>query len=168
MAYFLGQNVVNYVCGCGILKPITKIYFCRHCLKIRCGFCVYHEVIIYTKINTYTYIYIYIYIYITIIIIIFSQVDSYYCVNCLENIPSSEARLRKHKCGNCFNCPCCFHTLATRATNVALPVKADDERKDAKPITRKMYYFACFSCRWTSRDVGIPDQTVGKIINNNK
>ncbi|XP_026478870.1 dynactin subunit 4-like [Ctenocephalides felis] len=130
MAYFLGQNVVNYVCGCGILKPITKIYFCRHCLKIRCGFCVYHEV------------------------------DSYYCVNCLENIPSSEARLRKHKCGNCFNCPCCFHTLATRATNVALPVKADDERKDAKPITRKMYYFACFSCRWTSRDVGIPDQTV--------
>uniref|UniRef100_A0A6M2DIL9 Dynactin subunit 4 n=1 Tax=Xenopsylla cheopis TaxID=163159 RepID=A0A6M2DIL9_XENCH len=130
MAYFLGHNYVNYVCGCGILKPITKIYFCRHCLKIRCAFCVCHEV------------------------------DSHYCVNCQENIPSSEARLRKLKCANCFDCPCCFHALATRATNVALPSKPEDEKKGVKPITRKMYYFACFSCRWTSRDVGIPDQTV--------
>lgn len=23
-----------------------------------------------------------------------------------------------------------------------------------------MYYLACLACRWTSRDVGIPDQTI--------
>lgn len=27
---------------------------------------------------------------------------------------------------------------------------------------KKMYYLSCFNCRWTSRDVGIPDQPVGK------
>lgn len=157
MAYFLGHNYVNYVCGCGILKPITKIYFCRHCLKIRCAFCVCHEVSI-SLINN---------LFMSILIQLldnfcyYLQVDSHYCVNCQENIPSSEARLRKLKCANCFDCPCCFHALATRATNVALPSKPEDEKKGVKPITRKMYYFACFSCRWTSRDVGIPDQTVG-------
>ena len=30
---------------------------------------------------------------------------------------------------------------------------------NVKTVTRKMYYLACLACRWTSRDVGIPDQT---------
>lgn len=52
--------------------------------------------------------------------------------------------------------------------------KPDEAAKDsegtaeAKPdaskvITKKMYYLSCLACRWTSRDVGIPDQAVGKI-----
>lgn len=45
MANFLESNVVNYVCACGHLNPITKLFFCRYCLKLRCGFCVCHEVI---------------------------------------------------------------------------------------------------------------------------
>jgi dynactin 4 len=28
-----------------------------------------------------------------------------------------------------------------------------------KMVTKKMYYLACLACRWTSRDVGISDQT---------
>ena len=50
----------------------------------RCGFCVSHEV------------------------------DSHYCPNCMENMPSAEARLKKNRCANCFDCPHCSHTLSTR------------------------------------------------------
>ena len=32
-----------------------------------------------------------------------------------------------------------------------------------KPTTQKVYYLSCLNCRWTSREVGIPDQTVGKF-----
>lgn len=45
MEYFLEPNVIEYVCACGLLSPLTKLYFCRHCLKLRCQFCLFHEVI---------------------------------------------------------------------------------------------------------------------------
>lgn len=44
MACFMQPTIVSYACSCGILNPITKLYFCRYCLKLRCGFCVCHEV----------------------------------------------------------------------------------------------------------------------------
>uniref|UniRef100_A0A1L8E5D8 Dynactin subunit 4 n=1 Tax=Nyssomyia neivai TaxID=330878 RepID=A0A1L8E5D8_9DIPT len=135
MAHFLANKTVQYVCACGIVNPLTKLFFCRHCLALRCDFCLCHEV------------------------------DSHFCYNCVENIPSTEAKLKKYKCSSCFDCPCCQHTLSARATNVTVPRKGDDDaaaaaKEDAKVITRKMYYLACLACRWTSRDVGISDQTV--------
>ncbi|XP_049866779.1 dynactin subunit 4-like [Pectinophora gossypiella] len=135
MAYLTQPDYVKYVCSCGQLKPITSLYFCRHCLKIRCGFCICHEV------------------------------DSHYCANCLENMPSSEARLKKNRCSSCFDCPSCFHTLSTRATTAQprQPPQDNAAGGDAKVENKqpkKMYYLSCFNCRWTSRDVGIPDQPV--------
>lgn len=132
MAYLLQPDYINYSCSCGKLKPITNLYFCRHCLKIRCGFCICHEV------------------------------DSHYCANCFENMPSSEARLKKNRCSSCFDCPCCFHTLSTRAaiTTQPRPVGEGGDGKPDPKATKKMYYLSCFNCRWTSRDVGIPDQPV--------
>ncbi|XP_059052916.1 dynactin subunit 4 [Achroia grisella] len=135
MAYLTQSDYVKYICSCGQLKPITSLYFCRHCLKIRCGFCICHEV------------------------------DSHYCANCLENMPSSEARLKKNRCSSCFDCPSCFHTLSTRATlaqprqTVQDPAASGDAKVENKQ-PKKMYYLSCFNCRWTSRDVGIPDQPV--------
>lgn len=94
------------------------------------------------------------------------EVDSYFCGNCLENIPSTEAKHKKYKCSNCFDCPSCHHTLSARATTVN---KRDDSEasgdgsdspKEKAPVPKKMYYLACLACRWTSRDPGIPDQTV--------
>lgn len=119
-------ELVRYRCSCGSLKPICRLYFCRHCLDIRCGFCVSHEV------------------------------DSHYCPNCMENMPSAEARLKKNRCANCFDCPHCDHTLSTRATSMAAPSPEDP----TKTVPRKVYYLACAFCRWTSRDIGLPDQTV--------
>ncbi|KAF6773808.1 hypothetical protein AHF37_07540 [Paragonimus kellicotti] len=84
----------------------------------------------------------------------FSQVDSHYCPNCLENMASAEAKMRKHRCGNCFDCPSCGHTLSTRATAVML-AKPDEP---GKTVAQKAYYLTCGFCRWSTRDSGIPDQ----------
>lgn len=143
-SFFLQNGNIEYICTCKALNPITKLYFCRHCLELRCGRCVSIEV------------------------------DSHFCSNCLENIPSSEAKHKKNKCNSCFDCPSCHHTLSARGTTISVvtPVKKttteDDDAKtpdsslssDAKVTTRKMFYLACLACRWTSRDAGIPDQTV--------
>jgi hypothetical protein len=35
---------------------------------------------------------------------------------------------------------------------------------EKKIMLRKMYYLSCLACRWTSRDVGLSDQTVGMYL----
>ncbi|KAF4525582.1 hypothetical protein B566_EDAN010441 [Ephemera danica] len=124
------EEKVKYACSCGSLKSIAKIYFCRHCMKIRCGYCVSHEV------------------------------DLHYCGNCLENLPSTEARLKKNRCGYCFNCPSCQNILNVRAVSSTIP-NPDDP---AKTVSKKFYYLACGFCRWTSREVGLPDQSTCKHL----
>lgn len=108
------------------------MYFCRHCLKLRCGYCVCHEV------------------------------DSHYCSNCLEILPSAEARLKKHRCQTCFDCPNCLNTLAVKATSVSVRDPDDPNKVNAL----KKYYHSCFFCRWTTRDVGLPDQAVQTVSAN--
>ncbi|XP_031573185.1 dynactin subunit 4-like [Actinia tenebrosa] len=120
-----GEHVL-LSCTCSALSPLTRLYFCRHCIKLRCQLCVSHEV------------------------------DSYYCPNCLENMPSAEAKLKKNRCANCFDCPSCGNTLSTRATAVAIP----SEDKKTPPQAKKVYYLACGFCRWSSRDVNMEDRTV--------
>ncbi|XP_077863714.1 dynactin subunit 4-like [Saccoglossus kowalevskii] len=131
MAVLMEAEKVQIFCpDSGIRLPISRLYFCRHCLKLKSGQCVCHEV------------------------------DSHYCPNCLENMPAAEAKLKKNRCGNCFDCPSCRHTLSTRATSIAIPNPNDP----ARPTTKKAYYLACGFCRWTSRDIGMPDKHVGNWI----
>lgn len=119
---------VLLTCSCSALSPVARLYFCRHCIQLRCPLCVSHEV------------------------------DSYYCPNCLENMPSAEAKVKKNRCANCFDCPSCGNTLSTRATAVAIP---SDKTPDSKATqAKKVYYLACGFCRWSSRDVGIEDKSV--------
>lgn len=91
--------------------------------------------------------------------------------------------MKKYRCNKCFECPSCQHTLSARATTVQITktesggaeadVKPDPDgaaaaaeaEKTAKLTTRKMYYLSCLACRWTSRDVGLPDQTNGQLHN---
>nr|CAD7425528.1 unnamed protein product [Timema monikensis] len=83
-------------------------------------------------------------------------VESHFCANCLENIPLAEARMKKNRCATCFDCPSCTHTMSTRAVSLSTP-NPDDPKK---VTTHKVYYLVCGFCRWTSRDIGLPDQTV--------
>jgi len=129
-------RLVRYLCACGHSQPLCRLYFCRYCLELRCGFCVSHEV------------------------------DSHYCPHCLENMPSAEARLKKNRCANCFDCPSCANTLTTRATTSASAAAAaaaaaagSGGHEKASP-PKKMYYLFCHFCRWTTRDIGLPDQPV--------
>lgn len=55
-----------------------------------------------------------------------------------------------------------MHTLSTRATNIPAPLP-DDPTKTAM---KKAYYLACGFCRWTSRDVGMADKSVGGCLCN--
>ncbi|KAG8228042.1 hypothetical protein J437_LFUL007212 [Ladona fulva] len=91
MATVFSPDIVRYACSCGALKPIYRLYFCRHCLKIRCVYCVYHEV------------------------------DAHYCSNCQENSAATDARLRKNRCPTCYDCPSCLSNVSTRLTPVTGP-----------------------------------------------
>ncbi|XP_068707119.1 dynactin subunit 4-like isoform X2 [Montipora foliosa] len=122
------QSRVLLTCSCSALSQIARLYFCRHCIQLRCPLCVSHEV------------------------------DSYYCPNCLENMPSAEAKVKKNRCANCFDCPSCGNTLSTRATAVAIQADKTDDSKATQ--AKKVYYLACGFCRWSSRDVGIEDKSV--------
>ena len=44
MSTFVDVNIVKYLCSCGKRHPVCRLYLCRHCLKLRCGDCVQHEV----------------------------------------------------------------------------------------------------------------------------
>ncbi|XP_052765849.1 dynactin subunit 4-like isoform X2 [Mya arenaria] len=69
-------------------------------------------------------------------------------------MPSAEAKLKKNRCVNCFDCPSCGHTLTPRATSQMVS-NPDDP---GKSTPKKMFYLACGFCRWTTRDGGIPDK----------
>lgn len=70
-------------------------------------------------------------------------------------MPSAEAKLKKNRCANCYECPSCGNTLSTRATAVAIASDNPEEKATAK----KVFYLACGFCRWSTRDVGIPDRS---------
>ena len=44
MASLLNPESVLLTCSCSALSPLTRLYFCRHCVKLRCPLCVSHEV----------------------------------------------------------------------------------------------------------------------------
>ena len=106
-----------------------------------------------------------------------SQVDCRFCPSCYEHLQSHEAITRKNRCQSCFSCPCCNHTLVTRATNTSatLPpsalnttpesagVDADDSISSTnvsglQTPSKKVYYLACSVCRWSTRDIRLVDQ----------
>jgi hypothetical protein len=44
MTTLLNVQRVKYQCNCGAFKSLCYLYFCRHCLKIKCKDCVILEV----------------------------------------------------------------------------------------------------------------------------
>lgn len=69
--------------------------------------------------------------------------------------------MRKHRCGNCFECPSCGHTLSTRGTLSLAPavgVSGSTTPGETPMTPQKTYYLLCAFCRWCTRESGIPDQ----------
>ncbi|CAF1352741.1 unnamed protein product [Didymodactylos carnosus] len=143
MTSLLKVDKVKYQCSCGTFKPLCYLYFCRHCLKVKCKECVILEV------------------------------DCRFCPSCYENLQPHEAINRKNRCQQCFNCPCCGHTLVTRATNTAslsantsaTVTDLDESSLSSTSVmsgqatpSKKVYYLACGFCRWSTRDINLNDQ----------
>jgi dynactin-4 len=117
--------------------PLNTLFFCEECDAVRCNRCVSVEV------------------------------SSYYCPNCLFEVPSASVRAEKNRCvvfaslgllaecvlrcaRNCFMCPNCRNTLAA--------VPADPESGDGRipaGVAEGPYIMYCNYCRWDSAEIGI-------------
>jgi len=142
MSTYLEVDRIKYLSSDNQWHPLCWLQFCRYCAQLRSLDSLSHEV------------------------------DSRFCSNCLETMANGGEMMRKNKCVNCFDCPSCGNVLSTRASNVTLTSTTEaagdssgggstSTTPDAKGgASKKVFYLACGFCRWSSRDVGIPDQTV--------
>eukprot|EP00041_Stephanoeca_diplocostata_P024186 m.606176 g.606176 ORF g.606176 m.606176 type:complete len:544 (+) comp22470_c0_seq9:233-1864(+) len=75
---------VVYTCSCGMELPLQGLYWCRHCVALRCSLCVSQEV------------------------------DSFYSPDTLdEHMPSTEAKHAHNRCtSGSFECPICPTSLS--------------------------------------------------------
>ncbi|CAG9539777.1 unnamed protein product [Cercopithifilaria johnstoni] len=105
---------VRYECSCGEWESLNRLYFCRHCSNIRCMLCVSQEM------------------------------DTSFCPCCLDNVSTGEARQKRNRCSNCYQCPICEVSAVIRTSN-------------------ETYHLSCNTCRWTTTDSGIPDSTSSTI-----
>ncbi|KAM6494079.1 Dynactin subunit 4 [Amanita muscaria] len=105
--------------------PLHTLFFCEECDAIRCNRCVSVEV------------------------------STYYCPNCLFEVPSASVRAEKNRCArNCFMCPNCRNTLTVVASD---PPDTGDGRLTVPVSTvgEPPFYLYCNHCRWDSAEVGI-------------
>jgi len=134
MSTYLEVDRIKYMSSDNQWHPLCWLHFCRYCAQLRSLDSLSHEV------------------------------DSRFCPNCLETMGNGGEVIRKNKCGNCYDCPSCGNVLTTRASSVTVvPSQLETSTEgtpDSKGASKKFFYLACAFCRWSSRDVGIPDQTV--------
>ncbi|KAL7421309.1 hypothetical protein Q5752_004194 [Cryptotrichosporon argae] len=111
----------SYPSSSSSLTPLASLYFCEECDAVRCDACVAVEV------------------------------ASYYCPNCLFDVPGANVRADRNRCArSCFACPQCATALATLASN---PVEPSTDA--AAATTGAPYFLACPACKWSSREVGV-------------
>lgn len=107
--------------------PLESLYFCDECDQIRCNRCVTVDI------------------------------SSYYCPNCLFEVPGASVKAEKNRCArNCFECPCCQHTLSVIASDLNSDLARSLDPAD--PVASQgepPYYLTCSSCRWDSKSVGL-------------
>ena len=62
-----------------------------------------------------------------------------------------------YRCASCFLCPYCTNTLTSRTFMIRVP----SETESTQMIEKKAQYLVCSYCKWSSKDVGIPDLVMG-------
>ncbi|GAA5814736.1 hypothetical protein MFLAVUS_008238 [Mucor flavus] len=99
------------------LYPLSRLYFCEDCHQIRCPSCVQDEIV------------------------------SYYCPNCLFEVPTASVKSEKNRCArNCFQCPICQNTLSVVAAQEQAQVTSSGPAPGP-------YFLACNVCRWSSQEI---------------
>ncbi|KAG2190770.1 hypothetical protein INT46_000712 [Mucor plumbeus] len=101
------------------LYPLSRLYFCEDCHQIRCPSCVQDEIV------------------------------SYYCPNCLFEVPTASVKSEKNRCArNCFQCPICQNTLSVVAAQEPTQLSASGPAPGP-------YFLACNVCRWNSQEINM-------------
>ncbi|KAJ3469436.1 hypothetical protein MRS44_003501 [Fusarium solani] len=105
------------------LYPLEHLLYCEDCQQIRCPRCVNEEVV------------------------------TYYCPNCLFEVPSSNLRSEGNRCTrSCYQCPICIGPLQVMAL---APTDPAHLATDTSSHGHGPYALFCQYCNWTSTEIGI-------------
>ncbi|KAG6003161.1 hypothetical protein E4U54_000741 [Claviceps lovelessii] len=107
------------------LYPIDYLLYCEDCQQIRCPRCVTEEIV------------------------------TYYCPNCLFEVPSSNLRSEGNRCTrSCYQCPVCIGPLQVGSLQPASdangPALEGQQNPNGGP-----YALFCQYCNWSSTEIGI-------------
>ncbi|PSR83023.1 dynactin p62 family-domain-containing protein [Coniella lustricola] len=107
------------------LYPLEYLLYCEDCHQIRCPRCIAEEIV------------------------------TYYCPNCLFEVPGSNIKSDGNRCTrSCFQCPVCIGPLSVTASDLP-PSTSDPHRDAAHPSAQSSYILSCSYCQWTSAEIGI-------------
>ncbi|WWC68801.1 uncharacterized protein I206_102736 [Kwoniella pini CBS 10737] len=107
----------SYPSSSSSCHPLEKLYFCEECDAVRCDLCVVMEI------------------------------ASYFCPNCLFDVPSANVRADKNRCArSCFSCPTCESSLSITAS--------DTPSEGGSTQAGPPYTLICSGCKWSSKQVG--------------
>ncbi|KAK8861408.1 hypothetical protein IAR55_002227 [Kwoniella newhampshirensis] len=110
----------SYPSSSSSFSPLSNLYFCEECDAIRCNLCVAVEV------------------------------ASYFCPNCLFDVPTANVRADKNRCArSCFSCPQCSSSLSIQGTDPKGEASSSATFAPGPP-----YILVCSGCRWSSKEVG--------------
>ncbi|KUI59259.1 Dynactin subunit 4 [Cytospora mali] len=106
------------------LYPLEYLLYCEDCHQIRCPRCIAEEIV------------------------------TYYCPNCLFEVPGSNIKSDGNRCTrSCFQCPVCIGPLSVTAIDP--PPPSDPENEKAYSSALPSYILTCSYCHWTSTEIGI-------------
>lgn len=106
-------------------EPLARLYFCKYCLELRAEQS--------DQIQT--------------------EVDSHFCMHALDNVPPTEAILKKNKSRSFWQCPSCPSILNHKTHQVQVP----NPDKPDEVVLRKHHFMMCAFCHWSTKDVGMED-----------
>ncbi|CAH0018385.1 unnamed protein product [Clonostachys rhizophaga] len=106
------------------LYPLEYLLYCEECQQIRCPKCVNEEIV------------------------------TYFCPNCLFEVPSSNLRSEGNRCTrSCFQCPVC--TSPVQAGEIPNEPDPTLLGADNNPTAHLSYALFCQYCNWSSSEIGI-------------
>ncbi|RFU74979.1 dynactin subunit [Trichoderma arundinaceum] len=117
------------------LYPLEYLLYCEDCQQIRCPRCVTEESV------------------------------TYYCPNCLFEVPSSNLRSEGNRCTrSCYQCPVCIGPLQVGAIQPTTDANLLPTQYQSNP-NGGPYALFCQYCNWTSTEIGIEFERPSGIYN---
>ena len=173
MATLIDPDRVKYLCSCKRLKPISSLYFCKYCkpLALKCKQCVLHEIdqkcFCANCFDNKTHKE--------------ASNTKFKCMNCFACPLCKNSLMMRASSGSAAQKAAMkAAALAAEKNKIKLepvklepvkqePVKLEPVKQEVasgsggQPLPSKVYYLMCSFCRWTTRDVAIPDVTSSKL-----